>query len=334
MGIGVIPGEISLEKTVLPLGPFGNSLVNTVDTAVRYAVHLMNLGGDVLANAETTPGTYTVHRIRAGTDTAIVSATAASESAGVISASVNFGDGNWQAGDLGYIEFSGITATVVDVTSELPVVRKDFRVESAASQSSVDTLDGLHDVPAADADTNTNLRDVVGNKEDAAVGTADAVSSLMAYIKAILAGVGGRLVYGSAVQATVVLPAVAANQSLPSVTVDNLPANLTINRVIAAVAWRKQVDSSGSANAVDGNQQVQVRSDAPGTFRNAITISDNSLSTDASTTEGGIMLLGDSDISVEVTGEDTYEFQWTSALVDGASLTLHDVQTYIIIEYS
>ncbi|MFQ6031010.1 MAG: hypothetical protein ACE5Q6_26390, partial [Dehalococcoidia bacterium] len=87
-------------------------------------------------------------------------------------------------------------------------------------------------------------------------------------------------------------------------------------------------------NAVNGAQQIRVRSDAPGTFQDAITIADNSLETAASATEGGLMLLGDSDISVEVDGVDTYEFQWQNARVDGASLTLHDFQTYLILEYT
>ncbi|MFQ6029151.1 MAG: hypothetical protein ACE5Q6_16855 [Dehalococcoidia bacterium] len=145
---------------------------------------------------------------------------------------------------------------------------------------------------------------------------------------------GGRLVFAGAVQATLVLPAVAASLTLPSVTIPSLPAGITIDRVIAAVAWRKQLDSSGVANAVNGDQQVQVRDDTPGTFRDAITIADNSLETAANATEGGLMLLGDSDISVEVDGADTYEFQWQNAQVDGASLTLHDVQTYLIVEYT
>lgn len=151
--------------------------------------------------------------------------------------------------------------------------------------------------------------------------------------EAALVGRGSRLVYASAMQATLVLPAVAANLSLPSVVV-TVPSGITIDRVIAAMAWRKQVDSSAAVNQIDGAQQIQVRSDAPGTFRNAITIANNSLNTASSATEGGLMLLGDSDISVEVVGSDTYEFQWTLALVDGASLTLHDVQDYIIIEYT
>ncbi len=145
---------------------------------------------------------------------------------------------------------------------------------------------------------------------------------------------GSRLVYASAVQPTVVLPAAAASLILPDVVVDSLPSGITIGRVIAAVSWRKQVDSSGGLNAINTAQQIQVRDDTPGTFRDAITISDNSLETVASATEGGLMLFGDSDISIEVDAVDTYEFQWQNAEVDGASLTLHDFQTYLIVEYT
>ncbi len=146
----------------------------------------------------------------------------------------------------------------------------------------------------------------------------------------------GRLVFASDVQPTVVLTdVVSSDVALPSVTVpsDFLPAGAQIKRVIAGFAWRKQVDSSGLANAVDGAQDIQVRSDAPGTFRDAINVANNALATGASATEGGEMLLGDNDISVEVAGPDTYEFQWTSALVDASSLTLHDVQTYLLVDY-
>jgi hypothetical protein len=145
----------------------------------------------------------------------------------------------------------------------------------------------------------------------------------------------GRLVFGSGLSGTtVVLPAVAANLALPSVTIPALPSGITIDRVIAAISWRKQVESSAAPNAIDGAQQIQVRSDAPGTFVNAITIGDNSLDTAVSATEGGSMLLGDSDISGEVALADTYEFQWLLAKVDGDSLTLHDVQSHLIVEYS
>lgn len=146
----------------------------------------------------------------------------------------------------------------------------------------------------------------------------------------------GRKVYASVnAVATVVLPAAAANVALPSVTIpsDFIPSGSSIARVFAAVSWRKQVDSSALANAVNGAQTIQVRSDAPGTFRDAIDVADDTLATGASASEGGVMLVGDNDLSVEVVGADTYEFQWTLALVDGASITLHDIQTFLLVDY-
>ena len=144
-----------------------------------------------------------------------------------------------------------------------------------------------------------------------------------------------RLIFWSDLQPIVVLPAVAANQSLPSVAVDLAiqPGGTSIKRVLAGMSFSKKVDSSAVANAVVGAQEIQVRSDAPGTFRNAISMPDNVLATASGATEGGLLVVGNHDIAVEVTASDTYEFQWTNALVDGASLTLHDVQTLIIVEF-
>jgi len=144
-----------------------------------------------------------------------------------------------------------------------------------------------------------------------------------------------RLTFSSNVSATVTLTATAGNVALPSVVIPAgvIPPGATISRVTAAISWRKQVDSSAAANAVNVAQTIQVRSDAPGTFRDAIDIPDNALATGGSATDGGPLLIGDNDIAVEVVGPDTYEFQWTLADVDGNNLVLHDVQTFLIVEF-
>lgn len=54
----------------------------------------------------------------------------------------------------------------------------------------ITTIPGLHVVPTADVVTNTNLRDVVGNKTDAAAGTVAATKSIVAIIKGILEDTG------------------------------------------------------------------------------------------------------------------------------------------------
>ncbi len=58
-------------------------------------------------------------------------------------------------------------------------------VDVAAVKAIVDIIDGLHDVPTADAVTNAFMRDVLGIKTDAAVEVVSAVNSLMAYIKGL-----------------------------------------------------------------------------------------------------------------------------------------------------
>ena len=178
----------AVNEVVFPLGPVGNVLVQPDDSAVRYAVYLVNFGGNILTDGETVPGTFTVHRVRAGSDTEIISSTASTEATGVISAVVDFSaGGNWVDGDLGYIEFTGITATVGASTSELPVIRKSFRVsQEVGIESKIDTIDAFHDVPVADVNDNVVMSDVVGNKADGEVVTVDTVSSLMAYTKALV----------------------------------------------------------------------------------------------------------------------------------------------------
>ena len=64
----------------------------------------------------------------------------------------------------------------------------------ATVAAAVAVIDGFHDVPTADATTNTVMRDVIGNKTDAGVQAIAANKSLIGYIKGIvdmLAGTAG-----------------------------------------------------------------------------------------------------------------------------------------------
>jgi hypothetical protein len=141
-------------------------------------------------------------------------------------------------------------------------------------------------------------------------------------------------VFPSELQATVVLTSSQQNLALPAVTVA-LPEGVTVVRALVAIVWRKQVDSSGAPNAINGaNQRIRVRETVAGTFANAIIIPDNSLATGADAQEGGMLVEGTLDISEEVAGDGTYEVQWENAQVDGDNLTLHDMQTYLVVEFS
>ncbi len=58
--------------------------------------------------------------------------------------------------------------------------------QDAAIIAAIVVIDGLHDVPTADAASNTYMRDVIGNKIDAAVTVTTTIKSIMAYIKGAL----------------------------------------------------------------------------------------------------------------------------------------------------
>ena len=53
-------------------------------------------------------------------------------------------------------------------------------------ESEVSIIDGLHDVPSADSTDNNQVRDVAGNKIDAAVVAVGTTKSIVAYVKGIL----------------------------------------------------------------------------------------------------------------------------------------------------
>ena len=145
----------------------------------------------------------------------------------------------------------------------------------------------------------------------------------------------GQRMFSSDMQATVVVNSTLSDVSLPDVVIPaGALSGKSIERVVVAVSFRKSVESSALANAVNGaSQAIQVRDDTPGTYVDAIDIVDNSFAHDADETGPGFMLVGDTDVKATVDGEDTYEFQWDDADVDGDSITFHDWQCHLIVYF-
>lgn len=142
------------------------------------------------------------------------------------------------------------------------------------------------------------------------------------------------LTFKSDLQASVTIPGGAANQALPSVTI---PANGLKGRKIEAaychLKYAKARDSSGADNKISGNQYVQVKESVGGSYINGVLIVDDVIFIDVSegTVIGGDVIYGNIDVKAQVSAENlTFNFQWTSAVADGASLILDDVE--IIIE--
>lgn len=121
------------------------------------------------------------------------------------------------------------------------------------------------------------------------------------------------------------LPAVAADTALPSVVVSGVPSHAKLERVVALLKVRAiENTNAGGTNGINGAQNIQVQKGA-GTLATAINLADNQWLVAASAREAGDILVGDNDVKATVDGDGTYNFQFTSALVDLASLRLNDV---------
>lgn len=78
-------------------------------------------------------------------------------------------------------------AGAVSAVESIMAYAKQLVTEGIARDAVLTTIDGLHDVPVADVGTNAQMRDVIGNKTDAAAaGAVSATESLMAYAKQLV----------------------------------------------------------------------------------------------------------------------------------------------------
>ena len=127
-------------------------------------------------------------------------------------------------------------------------------------------------------------------------------------------------------QEEVSIPAVAADQALPSITISGIPSNVVINRVVAMFKYRAMENTNAAANKLSGAQEIQVQKGA-GAWADAINFVADMFGVDATTREGGDVFIGAIDLSGTVTADDTYNFQWDEALADLDSINFNDVQT-------
>lgn len=147
-----------------------------IDNQAVFGLNLYDPGGIIPVAANIVPGTVNVDRIRAGAAAANIVAGAAAVAADgrITYAYQPTAAGGWQEGDLIIVIFNGDASfTIGAVTTNIPMVRMWCRI--------VRDL-----VPAADAVTNADTGDVVGNKADTALYAAAATASLMRYVKGLL----------------------------------------------------------------------------------------------------------------------------------------------------
>lgn len=124
-------------------------------------------------------------------------------------------------------------------------------------------------------------------------------------------------------------------ETLPSVNVAGLPAGITIVRAVAMFQFRMVENTHDGANGLNVAQHIQVRSDEPGEWRDAISIADTLCTFTEKAREGGSLWIGDHNIEPEITAwlNDIYSFQWVAdALFE--FIRFNDIQTGIRIWYS
>lgn len=135
------------------------------------------------------------------------------------------------------------------------------------------------------------------------------------------------------------ITAAAADLSFSDVVLPTgfLPSGAVVQAVYLLFKWRKQVDSSGAANAINGASKTIRVKKSTGAWGTddvvGITVADNQLATALNATEGGDMIVGDADISSEVDDLDNVTYNVRSEqtnrtdalVVDAASLTLYDI---------
>ncbi len=172
----------------------------------------------------------------------------------------------------------------------------------------------------------------------AATGAVTTTDELMAYAKQLVTN-SRRVVhymdFWSEVDDLITLNASAADETLPSVVVAEIPSGAVVLRVIAMIKIGAFEDTSTAENklVLAGNEHIQIDKTG-GTYIDAIKLIAGQWLTGASAVRGGDVMIGNIDVASEVDGNDTYEMKIENADVTGASLLLRDVQTGLRVYFT
>jgi len=133
-----------------------------------------------------------------------------------------------------------------------------------------------------------------------------------------------------------------ATVALPDITVADLPAGATIVRAIVMFKFRMIENTYAGVNKLNEatvaltSQVIQIRSDAPLAYVDAINFVDDFFTLAASTREGGDVIIGTLDVAgaTGVDENDTYNLRWLLGRADQDFLNFNDVQVGLRIWYS
>ena len=172
----------------------------------------------------------------------------------------------------------------------------------------------------------------------AAVGAVTTADEVMAYVKQLVTNsrrVVHRMVFWSEIDDLITIDATAGDETLPPVTVAEIPSGAVILRVNVILSIGSFEDTSGSENKVvlAGTEHVQIDKTG-GTYIDGIKMLAGMWLTGANAVRGGLVMIGNIDVASEVDANDTYELKIEGADVTAASLLLRDVQTGLIVYFT
>ena len=209
-------------------------------------------------------------------------------------------------------------------------------------------LSNYHEiVPTADTTDDYQPRDVIGRKTDTALQAVAADASLMRYIKGLITGQIRQLYsmdfWSAGLEEVQIGDAGAgATVALPNIVVADLPAGAIIVRAIVMFKFRMIENTFAGVNKLNGatvagtSQVIQIRSDAPLAYVDAINFVDDFFTLGDTDREGGDVIIGTIDVSgaTGVDEEDDYNLQWLLGRADFDFINFNDVQVGLRIWYS
>jgi len=141
-----------------------------------------------------------------------------------------------------------------------------------------------------------------------------------------------QITIGNETTPTIALPAVAADQALESFTLPTFTDRLEAAYLTIRIRVFREL--SGANNALDGDQYIQVQNAAAAGYINAILLPDNTMWTNGNNYREGTTVVGNIDVKSKCVSGGTLDAKWASAKVDGATLTIYDVQLWLTLVFS
>ena len=228
----------------------------------------------------------------------------------------------------------GISGDATEAKQDIIIANTDNIPASPAPSGEYDTeLDVNMSTRAPAAEYNTEMARITADV--ATEAKQDTIDTNIDTLITRLSSMVNKTTFWSDVDDLALLTSTAADLALPSITLPNITG--TIVRVYGGMVIAKVKDTSSAPNGVNVAQKIRVKK-STGAWDvddlDIINVVDNSLYCDADETRGGVAWIGNYDVAAEVDAFNAvYNVQWEDADVDGDSLELYDIQTFLVVEW-